>query len=463
MAWYRTGTVTINNSATVNGSGTAFVANARAGDAFVVNGVVYEILAVVSDTVLTLATTFSGSVTGAAYQIAPVQGYLRDLANQVNALLTAYGALYDANNDRISLKELALKNWSSNPPGTVAVPAIRRDTTDTDTGIYWSADNELSVAAGGVRGLSVTPTGINNTPIGATTPNTGAFSTLTTTGQLTVGGNLVVNGTTTTVNATTTTLDDPIITLGGDTAPTVDDNKDRGVEFRWHNGTVAKVGFFGYDDSTGKFTFIPDVTNASEVMSGTAGPASFGALDVTTLSASGLITATGGLTVFDSTFLIKDNTDNTKVVKVEVGSLTTGTTRTLTVQDLDGQVAVVGSSAPASPRNGDLGSAAYVDAATLVGTSAPTTVGAASYTVGADTWIIANFAGTCTLTLPNAANFPGRCLTVKTLTANTVVSASANVAPLTSVTAGTAILAATAGKWARLVSDGTNWIAMEGN
>ena len=91
------------------------------------------------------------------------------------------------------------------------------------------------------------------------------------TGALTVTGNLTVNGTTTTVNSTTTTLDDPIITLGGDSAPGSDDSKDRGVEFRWHNGSAAKVGFFGWDDSIGKFTFIPDATNSAEVFSGTAG------------------------------------------------------------------------------------------------------------------------------------------------------------------------------------------------
>ena len=95
--------------------------------------------------------------------------------------------------------------------------------------------------------------------------------TVTMAGALTVTGNLTVNGTTTTVNSTTTTLDDPIMTLGGDSAPGSDDNKDRGIEFRWHNGSAAKVGFFGFDDSTGKFTFIPDATNSSEVFSGTAG------------------------------------------------------------------------------------------------------------------------------------------------------------------------------------------------
>ena len=95
--------------------------------------------------------------------------------------------------------------------------------------------------------------------------------------NLVVTGNLTVNGQTTTVNSTVTTIDDPIITLGGDTAPGSDDNKDRGIEFRYHNGSAAKVGFFGFDDSTSKFTFIPDATNNSEVFSGSAGNVAFGA------------------------------------------------------------------------------------------------------------------------------------------------------------------------------------------
>jgi len=89
--------------------------------------------------------------------------------------------------------------------------------------------------------------------------------------NVTVDGNLTVSGTTTTVNSTTVTVDDPIFTLGGDTTPEEDDDKDRGIEFNWHDGTDAKVGFFGFDDSEGKFTFIPDATNSSEVFSGTAG------------------------------------------------------------------------------------------------------------------------------------------------------------------------------------------------
>ena len=101
-------------------------------------------------------------------------------------------------------------------------------------------------------------------------------------GNATITGNLTVNGTTTTVNSTTVTLDDPLLTLGGDTAPASDDNLDRGVEFRWHDGTNPKLGFFGYDDSAQEFTFIPDATNTVNVISGTAGAAKFGSLSLDT-------------------------------------------------------------------------------------------------------------------------------------------------------------------------------------
>lgn len=81
-----------------------------------------------------------------------------------------------------------------------------------------------------------------------------------------------------------------------------------------------------------------------------------------------------------------------------------------------------------------------------------------SFTLGTDEAnIICNGAGSITVTLPSAASFPGRELDIKTIAAQTVVSASSNVVPLAGGAAGTAILAGTAGKWARLVSNGTNW------
>jgi len=76
-------------------------------------------------------------------------------------------------------------------------------------------------------------------------------------------------------------------------------------------------------------------------------------------------------------------------------------------------------------------------------------------------WIINNKSGsTCTVTLPAASSWGGRAVGFKNLQAQTLVSASSNVAPIGSATLGTAILAASVGAWATLVSDGTNWVVM---
>ena len=78
-----------------------------------------------------------------------------------------------------------------------------------------------------------------------------------------------------------------------------------------------------------------------------------------------------------------------------------------------------------------------------------------------DKWIINNKLGsTCTVTLPPASAWGGRSVTFKNLQAQALVSASSNVAPIGSATPGTAILPATVGAWATLVSDGTNWVVM---
>ena len=110
----------------------------------------------------------------------------------------------------------------------------------------------------------------------ATTLNVGATSGSTNVrNNLTVSGNLTVQGTTTIVDSTVTNIADPIITLGGganNAAPTVDDNKDRGVAFKWmNNGGSTSTGFFGYKDSTGYFTYIATATITNEVVTGTKG------------------------------------------------------------------------------------------------------------------------------------------------------------------------------------------------
>ena len=107
------------------------------------------------------------------------------------------------------------------------------------------------------------------------------------TGTFIVDGNIKINGTSTIVESTVTVIKDPVITLGGNTAPIIDDNKDRGIEFRYHNGTTSKLGFFGFDDSTGCFTIIPDATNVGEVFSGAPGCINVGGISATSLNLQG--------------------------------------------------------------------------------------------------------------------------------------------------------------------------------
>ena len=111
--------------------------------------------------------------------------------------------------------------------------------------------------------------------------------------NLTVSGNLTVNGTTTTVNSTTITIDDPIFTLGGDSAPGSDDDKDRGILGQYYDSSAKKM-FFGMDDSNShRFTYIPVATESTGVISGSVGDCQF---------ATGYFTAISGATIDGGTF-----------------------------------------------------------------------------------------------------------------------------------------------------------------
>ena len=75
---------------------------------------------------------------------------------------------------------------------------------------------------------------------------------------VTVAGNLIVQGTTTTVESTTVTLDDPVLALADNTTNAASDGLDRGVRFKWGDGSAVKTGFFGFDIQTQRFVFTKD-------------------------------------------------------------------------------------------------------------------------------------------------------------------------------------------------------------
>lgn len=79
-----------------------------------------------------------------------------------------------------------------------------------------------------------------------------------------------------------------------------------------------------------------------------------------------------------------------------------------------------------------------------------------------ENWVLNNKGSACVVTLPAAASYPGREVMFTNIGgAFALTSASSNVVPKEGGSAGTAILAATDGVWATLVSDGTNWIIMQ--
>jgi len=86
----------------------------------------------------------------------------------------------------------------------------------------------------------------------------------------------------------------------------------------------------------------------------------------------------------------------------------------------------------------------------------------ADYTItNTDTWIINNKSGSAmVLTFPAASAWPGRSITIKNLQVQAVNSATSNIVPIDSITAGTSILLPVIGNWSTVVSDGTNWVTM---
>lgn len=99
-------------------------------------------------------------------------------------------------------------------------------------------------------------------------------------------------------------------------------------------------------------------------------------------------------------------------------------------------------------------------------TATPVTLDGTSGTVGTnDSSVILNPSGGFTLTLPLTTVYPGRWLYLKNISAQTIISAGANVVQLAGGAASTALLSNTAGKWAILQAEGVsgNWQIMAAN
>jgi hypothetical protein len=203
---------------------------------------------------------------------------------------------------------------------------VSKFTVDTDNGnttiegtldvqLETEITDNLIVTADAKEFIIRTAGQVNKFTVDTDNGNTDIQGTLNVEGDVTLQSNLTVFGTTTTVNSTVVTIDDPIFTLGGDTDPTSDDNKDRGIEFRYYD-TQARKGFFGWDENyadaniwngTGGYRFLYDATNTGEVFSGTDAALIAGNLRLTTNTSSTWKTPTTGTLVVTGGVGISEN------------------------------------------------------------------------------------------------------------------------------------------------------------
>ena len=114
-----------------------------------------------------------------------------------------------------------------------------------------------------------------------------------------------------------------------------DTNTDRGISYNYNTGigtANTKLGFFGYDDSTGKWTFIPDATDTNSTITGTKGY-----LDIKGIYYQSGDFSTSGVVYFDNTGLQKSTVAPASGISTSNHVLTTTAAGTPTWTDtLDG-------------------------------------------------------------------------------------------------------------------------------
>lgn len=144
--WISDGTVNVTNgSPAIVGVGTSWAGTVRQGWGFYApDGKLYQVLSVNGNTSITLARNYTGTtVTGAVYDLVPTQGETRALAARLSELIATYAGF-------ITTKLAGLFS-----AGSVGTPGVARE-GDTNTGIYWPADDALAATVGGVEAWRVT-------------------------------------------------------------------------------------------------------------------------------------------------------------------------------------------------------------------------------------------------------------------------------------------------------------------
>jgi hypothetical protein len=248
---------------------------------------------------------------GGGFTLAASSGTPQTITNGTDTLTIAAGSGISTTAGATDTVTIANTGVTGAVAGTgISVSSQTGNITITNTGVQsfngsTGAVSFVNYVSSAVAGSNITVSGATGAvTIGVT--STPSFTTISTSGNGTVGGNLTVtgnltvNGTTTTVNSDTMTVDDPVIILGtsGGLPLTVSDgDKDRGIAFTYYADSAGRTGFFGYDASANEFVFLNRATVTNDVAAGLSfGNVRIGAdLDFqpTNLSATDTIRAPG--------------------------------------------------------------------------------------------------------------------------------------------------------------------------
>jgi len=228
------------------------------------------------------------------------------------------------------------------------------------------------------------------------------------------------------------------------------------------SGTFALIGLAQTWSATQTFAAVvlnSTVTsgNIAFTLSGTTSNLSLNAGQTTGTITIGGTAATGTITIGQSTAA--------QTLNIATGATANAVTKTINIgtDGVSGSITNINLGSAVVGATGKIALQGDWTSTYGFGAWPPITVNAATYTVLNTTYSLIFTTTTCTVTLPSASTYNGRMLMVKNVTATAVNSNASNVVPLGSTTAGTAILAATAGKFALLQSNGTNWIVMMAN
>ncbi|OSN39574.1 phage tail protein [Pseudomonas syringae] len=157
MPWYKSGTVSVTqNSNAVIGTNTAFIANSRVGDGFRgPDGGWYEVTNIASNTAMSIAPNYQGATNNAGgYALAPLQGYVKDSADALRALVNQFGstlAVLGTSGTREGVRGALSAAASGNNGDIVSLSGLTTALTIEQGGTGKKTPGEAIQALGGVR------------------------------------------------------------------------------------------------------------------------------------------------------------------------------------------------------------------------------------------------------------------------------------------------------------------------